>query len=392
MANNYLITIPQIADKFRTLGYSKPEPIQLKPLSVDSLNPANNNYYDQWRKEAIQTVYDGLNSVRSSQMNYLLEKPYPKKTNNTAQAIFTTASNWNNKWNNEYSGGNMMTPSSRLSEDDFNKYRVALLNRRIKDLGGETPQMPVQMPPDQYLNYNIAKIDNNLILTSIEERVLSNIVDYGTYNDLVKVVRFYNTYIWEIDDNQSIVDLVNRLENLETEVEGLKPKRTDLSKRQRKDVQYIEAFLDTLNRLIAFVQDYSSVVGQNVSVRQAKAKASSKILTSKGIQPQNLEEPSPQPAPQSVEQPMQQPDEEEELAPIFRDTFRLDPNISSLRSQEQLRSLARVRDIPIYNVDSAKTIRKLLYGQPLDRNEKARRQRDPTLYTGSGKRNYNKRY
>jgi hypothetical protein len=231
MANNYLLTIPQIADKFRTLGYSKPEPRELRPIQTDSLNPANKEYYDQWRKEGIETAYDGVSSHKNSQMNYLLEKHYPKKSNNRSQAPFQTSTSYN--CNNTFSGGSALTTTSKLSDDDFNKYRILLLNRRINDLNGESQPVATPNPPDQYANYNISKIDNNLTLTSLEERILSKVVDLGTYQDLIKIIRFYNNFIFEIDDNQSILDLINRLENIEREVENLKEQRLDLSKKHR---------------------------------------------------------------------------------------------------------------------------------------------------------------
>jgi hypothetical protein len=287
MIHNNEQTIPQIADMLRTKGVQQPKPIHLRNLDIWTANPANAEYYDGWRREAKENAYNGINCVKNSKKTLLMEKYYPKKSNTSAQQPLQTSSSYNQAVFDKYSlrGSGNITESVKLSDADYEDYRLKLMNKRADDYESQQSNVPVQRPPTQApSNYDADKTMNDLILTSIEERIGNGIIDYGVYNDLLKVIQFYNTYISVFDNVDSLVSIIRRLQELETNAFSIytNKEQEQESGRDSKDTDYVESFIESLKRLVKYIEINIPVVGQNESIRQQRAKATTKELTSKG--------------------------------------------------------------------------------------------------------------
>jgi hypothetical protein len=122
MNNNYLSTIPQIADNLRVKGVQIPRYNNYNFQPVDSSNPANKEYRDNWRDEAIKKVYDGLKNIYKGKIDLLQEPYFPKRNTNTAQMPFQTSQNLPSFSVGKIGRGNI-TQSSALSDSQYDKYR-----------------------------------------------------------------------------------------------------------------------------------------------------------------------------------------------------------------------------------------------------------------------------
>jgi len=442
MFNNYITTIPQVADTLRTLGYSQPKPVRVGRLPVDNLNPANADYRDQWRKEAMQNAYDSISATKSSQAMMLLEPYYPRKSNNRSQAPFQSSQSGGNEnvdWNTKiysghnptqgrYSGGGNVTYSSVLSDVDFETYRKKLLDARLKDFSVQPEFAPTPAPPIPQQNtfmQNKQMID--ITLNSVADRINSGIADNSVYNDLLKVTQFYNNFIWQINSvpilNELLIDIGDIIETAEGAYKTYQDKALD--PKSLKNLRSINPVIMLLDKFKDYVTANVSFVGRNENERKINAKVTSYLLSKytrkemNKIQDDNEEDEyvqnlneglPPAPAPEENDGVIDVEDEEElppALAPPQapmrgkREEFRLtfDPKIQqeltdttfNKLSPELKKAYLFYQGKEVYDVDKGITLLRIKNDLDFEAYEKDRRKKNPTLYNpaeqvGSGKK------
>jgi hypothetical protein len=287
MYNNYLTTIPQYADTLRTLGYQKPQPSNLNFQPRESNNPAQKEYRNNWRDEAIQNVYNRLENNKRKNKQMISEQVFPKRTNtNTSQMPFQTSQNMPSFSKSNMSGGANVTSASRLSDQDYEKFRQILLKNRSSDydrLAGlpplsdllasrEAQRITQPAPRKEQVQPEISAIDRSnldLLLQSVEQKVSKGITDDTTYNDVLKIGQYFAFNIYKYNEPTEIMTIINRLEDLEANVS------TDIENKEadRVGAKYAKLIEVTLNNLINYLKINSSYIGRSSTERKVLAKA-----------------------------------------------------------------------------------------------------------------------
>jgi hypothetical protein len=403
MLNNYLTTIPQVADKLRTLGHSKPEPFLYLKNQMETLNPANKDFRDNWRAEANKSIYDRINNIKLSQADLLLEKYYPKKSNNRSQAPFQTSKDESMNYQKGYSGGSNITSSSSLSDIDYENYRHELLNNRLAEYSQQsstTPSALTPQAPSQMNNYKQFNNSNNLLLRTIEERVGSGIIDSGVFNDLLKVIQFYTSFIWQIDNVPEFVEIINRLKEIVANAEAIRINKNSrkLDPREERDVQYVDSFLSGLDRLLVYVNENAQFVGRSENERRLKAQSKMANIplpqVQFKVQKATAEEAALAPPPPALA-PTETFDEYEEdeaaaeaaAPPAYAPRPKRYPSEMNL---DEIRTYAIANGFRPFEVDSKATILSVLRGESLTAREERKREKNPAKYAGTGKIHYSR--
>lgn len=404
MFNNYITTIPQVADTLRTLGYSQPKPVRVGRLPVDDVNPANKDYRDQWRQEAIDNAYNSIRATKSSKAMMLLEPSYPKKSNNRSQAPFQSSYgsandkvDWNTAIYSGYSGAGNITSAAALSDADFEIYRKKLLDARLKDFSAQPDFVPTPAPPIPQQNMfmqNKQMVD--VLLNSVSDRINSGIADNSVYNDLLKVTQFYNANIWQVNNTQVLNNLLVDLDDIVEAAEGNIKTAEDklLEPSVQRNLNSGDSILTLLYRLIEYIKANIGFVSRSENERKINARVTSFILskymrvdkkTKNDVEREQFERFL------NVDQAPEEEDEEtninDELPPALapQPVRPAQQFFSRMNKQEKLASLFS-RGIEAYLVDKTGTLKRLNEGRPLSTGALLLRQLRPEKYTGSGKK------
>jgi hypothetical protein len=291
MLTSFSLTIPSITDTLRTRGRHFVD----SPLGVNFSNHTNlllgksdaDNLHHYFYKDSIKNVYDGLQANRSSDIANRSDRFKPVSGRNATNTPFSTSNAPQNVIAHGASGGANITQSSRLSDQKYDEWRKHVVNLRSQGyMANRTSQpMPPQITPNMNSILNnpkdAEKNQLDLLLTGIEERVFSGIVDNNVFKDLADYARGLEQVIYTFDDAQDLTDLINRLQSLETSVEGIASRRGTLGT-STKEANLGEASLALLSRIITFIEQNMSGVGRNESTRQFLQKANHQYLTKVG--------------------------------------------------------------------------------------------------------------
>ena len=397
MFNNYLATIPQVADKLRTLGHIQPNPMVIPRMPMSSTNPANKDYWNKWRDEGIQSVYNGIQNKQSSINAYNNTPYYPKRSKNSSSQPFQTSQN-QPSFSNSFVGGGNVTASSKLSNEDFETYRLNLMNNRLKELKEREGKTAPQDLPKQQLYTFSDDLPIELLLNSIEEKLSAGFADNKVYNDLTEVVNYYVNNIWKLNDVNVINNKLIQLSNIEqTALDVLDQRQSSqLNEKAQKDTQFIELFLRVLLKLKSFITE-------NVKYMD-RSQAERKLFVNSIVNKVSNEKDNFQPSvDQSIENLLQE--EEDQLEQPEGEQPEGESQIPSrpdLRSgplssfnKDYLRQLATELGIQIYVADTVPTLRKILknyykeatYRQSLKEGKKPKK---PTIVAFSKRENDNR--
>ena len=359
MFNNYLATIPQVADKLRTLGHQRANPMVIPHMSMTSTNPANTDYWNKWGQEGIQSVYNGIQNKQSSINVYNNAPYYPKRSKNSASQPFYTSQN-QPSFSNTLVGGGNVTASSKLSNEDFETFRLNIMNNRLKDLKERENKTPFQDLPKQQPYSFTDLLPIELLLNSIESKLSAGIADSKVYNDLSQVVEFFANNIWKIDDVNLINNKLIQLSNIqETALDLLNQKQSsELNNKEQKDTQYIELFVKILTKLKNFISENVSFIGRSQAERKLLSNATIEKVSK---EPDNFEPSMNQSIEnllQSEEYQLEHPEEQSEEQIPSRPDLRSGP--ISTYNKDYLQQLATELGLQIYVADTVATLRKLI--------------------------------
>lgn len=287
MLTSFSMTIPTITDKYRTLGRrfinTPSDNVSHSNLLTGRSDADNIHHY--WHKQAIQNVYDGLQANKTSQHHYLSDRIKPVRGTNATNTPFGSSNAPSNVVAGGRGGANI-TQSSSMSDKDYDDWRKFVINQRAEGYNAiRTAQpMPQPIPPkmQSIMTDPNKAIENqlDLLLTSIEERVFSGIIDNNVYKDLNDYARGIEGIIYSFDDAQEITDIINRLENIADSAEVVASRRGTAMK--QKEANFAESVIATINRLSDFLRANMTTVGRNESTRKLMQQASREYLTNVG--------------------------------------------------------------------------------------------------------------
>jgi hypothetical protein len=272
MNNNYLSTIPQIADNLRVKGVQIPRYNNYNFQPVDSSNPANKEYRDNWRDEAIKKVYDGLKNIYKSKLDLLQEPYFPRRNTNTAQMPFQTSQNLPSFSVGKIGRGNI-TQSSALSDTQYDKYRRELLKNRFDDYqrlkGVVAP--PAQVEPTNTISDNDRKQIKSAF-SSLTAKVNSGIADASTFNDLSQIVNYFDENIWKYTESVELLNFIRSLESVQESLNALYENinSNELDDRAQEEyLQYSVSMYNTIESLIDYIEKALNNVGRSEMERKA---------------------------------------------------------------------------------------------------------------------------
>jgi hypothetical protein len=277
MDYNALSTIPQIADELRVKGSIKNEPVVLTPHNSYAENPDNTDYYNSWRAQAIQGVYDSIQNRNHSHKMQLQSKPYLKRGTNIGPAPFQTSDPAKTQnFDSLMVGGGNITQSARYTNEEYEAVRMKILNSRASEFDAQQGQMPSRPIRTVETEFSKQKFTDDLLLRSLEERIQGGIIDNLTFSDMQKVISFYAENIYKFDDDDYLNSLIDRLNEL---IGGLQSFREEDKIKTEKDRGFVNALFNSIGLLIEFVEANLPFVGSSEDVRIRGQNATRKILT-----------------------------------------------------------------------------------------------------------------
>jgi hypothetical protein len=289
--NRQDIGFPEVANLYRTKGtglsYNKTYLLprgDIIPLGED------NAFYKGWMDYNRNALMDKLyNADQSLKRN--LEPRYPQlpKSGNKAQVLFGVHNDdmqmiRDHQNQIKMSGGGLKLSDSTagvgMSKKDSEKERLRIINRLRRDYEGEAT---VEQPPEaQDLTMgreDDEKLQFDLNIASISERVQAGIIDNSVYNSLLNVSSYLVKNIWKFDDTGYFVSIIKALEFLKSEIEAFdKSYRNNQLGRlySKQNIQLATASLRLLDRLIEYVENNMRGVGREERFRKSLAKSTIK--------------------------------------------------------------------------------------------------------------------
>jgi len=280
MNYNALSTIPQIADELRVKGTLPYQPAHLKVNNNYSNNPDNIDYYNQWRQEAINGVYNAIDNFNSSKKMLLEQKFRPEKGKNISIAPFQTSDPAKTQKFDSLVGGANITEGSRYTDSEYENVRKYLLNKLSKgfqEQEGDRPSRDIEQPLTLD-ELDELKSENDMLLSSIEDVVNRGTIDDVVFEKLLKVVSFYSNNIYKFDDEDYLNEILRKLEGLRDIGIVVKESRDESKLTSESDTEYAEVFVDTLDTLIQFFSLNIPLVGQPENERKRFAQSSRRQL------------------------------------------------------------------------------------------------------------------
>jgi hypothetical protein len=174
-----------------------------------------------------------------------------------------------------------------MSDKDYDDWRKFIVNQRAEGYTAiRNSQPPPQTVPPKMQSIMAdpnKAIENqlDLLLTSIEERVFSGIIDNNVFKDLMDYTRGIEGIIASFDDAQEMTSIIDRFKSLFTAIEGIASRRGTIGA-SAKESNLAESSIALIKRLIKFIKENIDFVGRNESVRQLGQRGTREFLTQVG--------------------------------------------------------------------------------------------------------------
>jgi len=289
--NRLDIGFPEVANLYRTKKeVFYPSSTYLLPRSDIIPLGEDNAFYKEWmdynRNALIDKIHNAEQSVKRN-----LEPRYPQlpKSGNKAQVMFGVHNDdmqmiRENQNQNRISGGGLKLTDSTaglgMNKVTREKERIRVINRLRKAFENEAV---VEQPPEardlSMSKEGDEKLQFDLLISSITERLLNGIVDGSVYRDLLQVAQYLIKNIWKFNDFDFFQSFENSLLELTSiiysVIQGYERNTLD-NFYSKKSLQYANPSLDLLMRLVEFVQENSTGIGRDEKYRKSLAKSSVK--------------------------------------------------------------------------------------------------------------------
>ena len=328
------IGFPEVANLYRTKKEAfYPTKTYLLPRNDIIPLGEDNAFYKEWMDYNRNALMDKIHNAEQS-VKRNLEPRYPQlpKSGNKAQVLFGVHNDdmemireHSNKVNNKLSGGGLKLTDSTaglgMNKATREKERIRVIDRLRKAFQDEA----VEPQPAEARDLSMSKEDDeklqfDLLISSITERLLNGIVDGSVYRDLLQVAQYLIKNIWKFNDFDFFQNFENSLLELTSiiysVIQGYERNTLD-NFYSKKSLQYANPSLDLIMRLVEFVQENSTGIGRDEKYRKSLAKSSVKgfrqTIESAVKNLPSEEDLLPPPLPEEGE--MQMPDLEEAPAP-----------------------------------------------------------------------------
>lgn len=289
--NRLDIGFPEVANLYRTKKEAfYPTKTYLLPRSDIIPLGEENAFYKEWmnynRNALIDKIHNAEQSVKRN-----LEPRYPQlpKSGNKAQCLFGVHNDdmqmiRENQYQNKLSGGGLKLTDSTaglgMNKVEREKERIRVINRLRK---GFEDQPTIEQPPEAR-DLSMSKEDDeklqfDLLVSSITEKLLNGIVDGSVYRDLLQVAQYLFKNIWKFNDFDFFQNFEDSLIELTSIIFGIIQgyERNILGNfYSRQSLQYAKPTLDLVSRLLEYVQLNSTGIGRDEKYRKSLAKSSVK--------------------------------------------------------------------------------------------------------------------
>lgn len=311
--NRLDIGFPDVANMYRTM---KPEfyPTRLHILPRSEIIPLgeDNMFYKDWMDYNRRSLFDKLYNANLSKARNLLPR-YPQlpKSGNKAQVLFGVHNDdmqmikdHQHKIKNIYSGGGLYLPTANsaigMTPSETEKERLKIIEKLRRSLQGEqVSEQPMgpeeeligseptygQLTPTSYdtsiLSSSLGedeKIQFDLLISSLLDKIYGGIIDSSTYRDLTTVARYIFKNVWTFDD-ETFKELIKEFDELNSQVLAVvhqyEHKELD-SFYAKTSLQYAPSALLLIERLIQYLEKNYSAINKSPEQRQSLAKSLSK--------------------------------------------------------------------------------------------------------------------
>jgi len=289
--NRQDIGFPEVANLYRTKQEAfYPSPTYLLPRGDIIPLGEDNAFYKDWMQYNRNALIDKLyNADQSIKRNLLPRYPQLRKSGNKAQVLFGVHNDdmemIREHYNRNKMSGGALTFSDSTAGTDMNrvereKQRIKIIDRLRK---GFEDQPTVQQPPEaqDLLMSREAddKLQFDLLIASITERLINGIVDGSVYRDLLQVAQYLIRNIWKFNDFEFFQNFEDSLIELTSLILGViqsyESNQLD-NFYSKRSLQYAKPSQDLINRLVLYVQLNVSGIGRDEKYRKSLAKSSVK--------------------------------------------------------------------------------------------------------------------
>jgi hypothetical protein len=289
--NRQDIGFPEVANLYRTKEKALyPTKTYLLPRSDIIPLGEDNAFYKGWMDYNRRALMDKIHNAQQS-VKRNLEPRYPQlpKSGTKAQVFFGVHNDdmemireHSNK--NKMSGGGLKfsdsTAGTDLNRVEREKQRIRIINRLRKDFEGEpTIEQPPEAEDLSMGREADEKLQFDLLVSSITEKLLNGIVDGSVYRDLLQVAQYLIKNIWKFNDFdffQNFEDSLNELTSIIFGVIQGYERNTLGNFYSRQSLQYAKPTVDLVARLLDYVQLNSTGIGRDEKYRKSLAKSSIK--------------------------------------------------------------------------------------------------------------------
>ncbi len=289
--NRQDIGFPDVANLYRTKKEAfYPSSVRLIPRNDIIPLGDENAFYKEWMDYNRKSLMDKLHNAEQS-VKRNLEPRYPQlpKSGAKAQVLFGVHNDdyemireHTNK--NKLSGGGLKLPTTNagvgMNDIVREKERIKVIDRLRKSIEGEA----IEMVPPEAQDLSMSKetdekLQFDLLVSSITEKILNGIVDGSVYRDLLEIAQYLIKNIWRFNDidffynfENSLLELVSLIQSV---IQGYEKNALD-NFYSKQSLQYANPSLDLLMRLVEFVDLNRKGFGRDEKYRKALAKSSIK--------------------------------------------------------------------------------------------------------------------
>ena len=287
--NRQDIGFPEVANMYRTKKEAfYPTTTYLLPRGDIIPLGEDNAFYKEWMQYNRDALMDKIHNAQQS-VKRNLEPRYPQlpKSGTKAQVLFGGSNDdmqTIRENQNKMSGGGLKlsdsTAGTNMDRVEREKQRIRIINRLRKDFESEAT---VEQPPEaRDLSMGREadeKLEFDLLVSSVTERLLNGVIDGFIYKDLLKIAGYITRNVWQFNDIGFFRNLIRSLEMLATflqsGLEGYDSNELD-NVFAIDSIRYAQPSIDLISRTLLYLDENVKGVGRDEKYRKALSRTAVK--------------------------------------------------------------------------------------------------------------------
>ncbi len=275
------ITFPSIANRYRNKGVGY---VSSNTNNVNNdVMTSSSELFNNWKNDANRQAFDRVQSTLSS-LKKIHRKPYARihGTNRGPQPFQVSVDQTNQPFNNSVVGSGNITYGSRMSDQDRNIRRRAILQRLADNYeqfnANDASREAYRQTEREIKNVNDKKTIASDLLDSIVIRVDNSNIDALLFKDVYLYIIALSKVIYILDDQQDFAELVGIFEQLIQNIESL---NDDLE--TDNESKYYSALIQLLKSIVEYIKANLNGLGANLNTRKSLALSSMKIIKKSNV-------------------------------------------------------------------------------------------------------------